>query len=200
MRLTQHALFPARPPLQPRRRAGLAPRADAALSPPFTLVKRTPAYELRLYKSYTVAAVAYDTRPEGLARLAAYFDGSNAAEARIPATSPLTMRYAPAPGGLAKRMELFVPPVPGALPPAPSDGSVVLEAAGGELLASLSVPGSVTPEVAAAARARLAAALAADGLRVSDEEGAFRVAQFGPLFSLAERRNEVLLAVALGKA
>ena len=44
-----------------------------------------------------------------------------------------------------------------------------------------------------------AAALEADGLQLaaSDAAGGFRVSQFGPLYSLKPRKNELLLRVAL---
>ena len=62
------------------------------------------------------------------------------------------------------------------------------------------VLGNITPEVATGARARLAAALAADGVRVheDDEAGGFRVAQYGPMYSLKPRKNEIILRVTLG--
>jgi hypothetical protein len=45
-----------------------------------------------------------------------------------------------------------------------------------------------------------AAALAADGLALapSEADGGFRLSQFGPLYTLKPRRNELLLRVQLG--
>ena len=45
-----------------------------------------------------------------------------------------------------------------------------------------------------------AAALAADGLALAplDAEGGFRLSQFGPMYSLKPRKNEILLRVSLG--
>lgn len=69
------------------------------LTPPYTVVRATASYELRVYGAYTAANTAYDQRrDEGLQRLAEYCDGANADEAALAATQPLTMRYDPAPG------------------------------------------------------------------------------------------------------
>lgn len=109
--------------------------------------------------------------------------------------------------------------------PAPSSPDVALRAAGGEAVAALVVTGNVTPATALAARARLlgagpcrsgamhpsasswikhslgcpAAALEADGLKLapSEQGGGFRLSQFGPLYTLKPRRNELLLRVSL---
>lgn len=170
---------------------------------PFTVLKANDKYELRLYTAYTVASAAYTTRPEGLDTLSGYFEAHS-----LPPTQPLLLRYEPqADGQLAKRMELRVV-VPGACaaaaqaqqPPQPAAGSgVELRVAGGELVAATGVSGNVTPEVARQVRAALVAALEADGLRLcpADAGGAFRLCQFGPLFSLKERKNELLLGVVL---
>jgi hypothetical protein len=133
------------PPSQP------PPDDDAPppwLTPPYTVVRATAVYELRVYGAYTASNTPYDQRrDEGLQRLAEYCDGANADEAALAATQPLTMRYDPAPGvralrcarvacwhsppdaltrrgrsaaqgGFVKSMELFVGPRRGAAPSA----------------------------------------------------------------------------------
>jgi hypothetical protein len=72
--------------------------AALGLAPPYSVVRRTEAYELRVYGSYTAATTPYVQRPDGLQRLAEYCDGANADAAPLAATQPLTMRYDPAPG------------------------------------------------------------------------------------------------------
>jgi hypothetical protein len=89
------------PPSQP------PPDEDAPppwLTPPYTVVRATAVYELRVYGAYTAANTPYNQRrDEGLQRLAEYCDGANADEAALAATQPLTMRYDPAPGVRALR-------------------------------------------------------------------------------------------------
>ena len=67
----------------------------------------------------------------------------------------------------------------------------------GELLAAATFEGNATPETAEFYRARLVDALAASGLSCADER-AFRINTFGPLYSLAKRRNELLVRVSTG--
>ena len=106
------------------------------------MVKTAEVYELRLYGAHVVARTAYDKRPEGISRLAAFLD-----DAGCPSTQPLLMRYAPGPsGGLDKTMELFVPTE--SADGVTSNGDVELTSAGGELVASIEFSGNVTPELA----------------------------------------------------
>lgn len=69
--------------------------------------------------------------------------------------------------------------------------------AGGELVAVLKFEGYITPDAAEAARKKLLAALAADGVSLAEAEagGLFRVAQYGPVFSLSTRVNEMMLKI-----
>jgi hypothetical protein len=91
---------PSSPPAKPAKAALTEEEAAAALglAPPYSVVRRTEAYELRVYGSYTAATTPYVQRPDGLQRLAEYCDGANADAAPLAATQPLTMRYDPAPG------------------------------------------------------------------------------------------------------
>lgn len=59
-------------------------------------------------------------------------------------------------------------------PPQPNDPSVSIEIAGGEIIASLRFEGNATPELAAALRQRLLAALEAGGYGVWQEAGCVR--------------------------
>lgn len=173
------------------------------LTPPFTSVKRTPAYELRVYGAYTAATTEYNTRPEGLGRVSEYFDGGNAEKVLLAPTQPLVTRYQPLGKGLLKYMELMVGPrrdgAAQAVPPASAVDGVSVVAAGAEAVAVVGITGNVTPETAAAVRQRLVDALAADGIAVhpDDAEGGFRLAQYGPMYSLKPRKNELLVKVKL---
>ena len=182
-------------PTRARGRAAVQPRASASAgSLPFELLRTAPGYELRVYGAYAVASTSYNTRPEGLERLARYFDGANAAGARLPPTQPLITRYEPQPadGSLAKWMELRVE-TEGQAPQPAAGIDVELFVSGGEALAVCEVRGTVTPELAEGARRQLLAALARDGLRA--EDGPFCLAAYGPLYSLSERRNELWVRV-----
>lgn len=99
-------------------------------------------------------------------------------------------------GGAASPSESGLP----APPPLPTREGVRLAARGGELVAAARVPAQyATPEAALSAREALASALERDGLRICerDSRGAFRLAQYGALFQLEERVNEVQLRVEL---
>ena len=101
-------------------------------------------------------------------------------------------------------MQVYVVPrdAPGAAAadlPAPTDPDVALGIAGGEVIAAVRFEGNATQEACEAARQRLLAALAADGLALGEAEagGEFRLAQYGALHSLQTRINEVWLTIRL---
>jgi len=184
---------------------GQAPAEEepsSASSPPFSTVQSTPRYELRVYGAFTAACAPYQTRPEGLQRLTEYLEGANAAQARLPATQPVITRYVPSGTALHKSMELLVSLTGTGLDsaPAPVGEHVSLRAAGGEAVAVVQLFGNVTPDAAAGARAQLLAALSADGMALEEEDaaGGFRLAAYGPMYSLKPRRNELMLRVRLG--
>lgn len=183
---------------------GAAASGASSNSPPFTVLRRGTGYELRVYGAYVAVRTPYSTRGDGLQRLSEYLDGRGSVEGTCcVATTPVFTFYQADPedpGSLSKHMELFVALPPGqAQPPTPRpDSGVSLRVGGGEPLAVLPLVGNVTPEAAAAGRAQLEAALAQDGLAVLPEPGApFRIASYGPLFSLAPRLNELMLRVQL---
>ena len=101
-------------------------------------------------------------------------------------------------------MQMFVGPRKAAeqtgTAPLPRDSSLRLVVAGGVPVAVMEFTGNVTPEAAAAARAKLVAALEADGISVAeaDARGSFQVAQFGAIFQLATRTNEMRVRVSMG--
>lgn len=177
-------------------------QSSAVSFPPYTIFKQTKQYDLRLYDVYPVVEVQYQRRDEGYLALGTYFDGRNSASLKFQESQPVVMRYEP---GGKKSMQLHVGrtkdgtagPFTVTELPAPSDPQVSLSIAGGEVLAVLRFEGNITPVSAEAARKQLLAALQADGLQVAEEEaqGLFRVAQYGPLFSLSTRVNEMMLRV-----
>ena len=165
------------------------------------MLRSTPLYELRVYSAYVAARTCYDTRPEGLGRLTEYLEGANERQERLPAPQPLVTRYDPLieGGELLKTMLLAAQPKDGSQAPRPSVEGVELCVAGGEALACRELLGNVTPAVAERARAQLLEVLTLDGLSLDEEDssGGFRLATYGPLYSLAERRNELWLRVRL---
>jgi hypothetical protein len=90
------ATAPARPAPPARARRPLARPASAAAPPsfpPYTLIARTPDYDLRLYAAHVVAVTPYARRDDGFARLGEYLAGANASATRFGDCQPVVMRY-----------------------------------------------------------------------------------------------------------
>lgn len=175
-----------------RTRAGSESLDLATGTPGFQTLVTGEGYSIRLYDTHFVVRTAYSRRDEGFDTLGSYLDGNNEASVRIPAPQPVVMTYLP---GGSKIMQLFVPTPKEGMPPLPLAPGVSLEVAGGQALAVTEFTGYATKEAAARARESLTAALAKDGLSVSDD--VFLIAQYGPLFSLSTRVNELLVPVKL---
>ncbi|EFJ45759.1 hypothetical protein VOLCADRAFT_93948 [Volvox carteri f. nagariensis] len=81
--------------------------------------------------------------------------------------------------------------------PSPLEPGVRVNVSGGELIAVLKFDGYITPASADAARKRLMAYLQRDGVRLSeaDAAGRFRCAQYGAVYQLGDRLNEMMLQV-----
>lgn len=162
---------------------------------PYDVVGRGDSYELRVYGAYYVAATKYENRERGLATLVEYMEGGNAEGAMYPPTQPLTTRYFE--GGKTMELALLGRRARESIAEPNAGGDVSVVATGGELLAAATFEGNATPETAEFYRARLVDALAASGLSCADERE-FRINTFGPLYSLAKRRNELLVRVSTG--
>ena len=162
---------------------------------PYDVVGRGDSYELRVYGAYYVAATTYENREHGLATLVEYMEGGNAEGAMYPPTQPLTTRYFE--GGKTMELALLGRRARESIAEPNAGGDVRVMATGGELLAAATFEGNATPETAEFYRARLVDALAASGLSCADERE-FRINTFGPLYSLAKRRNELLVRVSTG--
>lgn len=152
---------------------------------------------------YPVVEREYQKREEGYAALGGYLDGDNATGTKFNFTQPVVMSY-PKEGN--KTMQMFVGSVratgevlpPSALP-LPTDSTVRLTVAGGEVVAVMKFEGYITPETAGSARRQLEEALQQDGVALAEQEaaGLFRVAQYGPVYSLSPRLNEMMLKIRL---
>ena len=196
--------------------APASPPSDSSASsssvfPPYTLLPRSPAYDLRLYTPHWILSTPYTRRDEGFERLGAYGAGANGAGARAPAAAqPVVMWFpsrsaadASASASVDKRMTLHIvgAGVNGGVapPPPPTTPGVSLGVGGGEVLAVSRFEGYATPDATLAALDALLAALSADGVKLGPEaeQGAFRLAQYGPLFTLETRVNEVQVPVQL---
>jgi hypothetical protein len=186
--------------------------STSSVFPPYTLVSRTPAYDLRLYAPHWLISTPYTRRDEGFERLGSYGAGANAAGTVAPAAAqPVVMWFPSRPGGSGsgsgaaaeKRMTLHVlgAGAPGAgPPPAPTTPGVSLDVGGGEVLAVARFEGYATPDATLTALDALTSALAVDSLRLTPDAqaGAFRLAQYGALFTLETRVNEVQVGVVVG--
>eukprot|EP00195_Chlamydomonas_chlamydogama_P015575 CAMPEP_0202901682 /NCGR_PEP_ID=MMETSP1392-20130828/14398_1 /ASSEMBLY_ACC=CAM_ASM_000868 /TAXON_ID=225041 /ORGANISM="Chlamydomonas chlamydogama, Strain SAG 11-48b" /LENGTH=190 /DNA_ID=CAMNT_0049588285 /DNA_START=287 /DNA_END=859 /DNA_ORIENTATION=+ len=188
----------------------MASTSNAPEFPPYTVVKRADGYDLRLYDVYPVVEMEYARREEGYAALGEYIDGVNAARTRFSYTQPVIMRYEPSG---RKMMQMYLgsqrladgttkPPASSAAQalatlPAPQGSGVRVSVAGGELVAVLRFEGYITPTAAEAARKQLLAALKRDGVQLADEEagGLFRCGQYGAVYQLGGRLNEMMLRV-----
>lgn len=80
--------------------------------------------------------------------------------------------------------------------PEPEDPSVTLAIAGGAIIAVGQLTGYATKEACETRLRQLRVDLQKDGLKIDEDKG-FSVAQYGPMFSLEERLNEVWLTVSL---
>jgi len=174
------------------------------VQPKCEVVQETDAFQLRLYAPFVAAAVEYEKRDEGFLLLGEYLGGANERGARLVFTQPVFVTVDPDAG--TKTMAVYVPSVAPAAgggfqdlgrAPAPEDAAVRLEVAGGSLVAAATLEGNVTPDAAEAARRRLVAALREAGvaLTADAERAAFQVLQYGPVYSLKTRVNEVLVGV-----
>lgn len=169
--------------------------AEESLQPPFKVIGKTEGYEVRLYDTYLYVSTPYDRRDEGIGALSSYFDGQNSVEVKIPATQPVVMQYEPLEGGgFAKSMRLYTPRAGEGPPPMPTSPNLQMQVSGAELVAVLRFSGNITQETADMAIKQLTNALAQDGITPKDaDSGVFRMAQYGPLYSLSPRKNELWL-------
>ncbi|KAG2429512.1 hypothetical protein HXX76_010747 [Chlamydomonas incerta] len=179
--------------------------------PPYTVLSKNADYALRLYDVFPVVEMDYARREEGYAALGAYFDGANGAAERFAYSQPVVMEYLP---DGRKVMQMYVgarrgqeaaaaagakPPAVSSLP-APTERGVRLNVSGGELVAVAQFDGFITPTTAEAVRQRLLACLARDGLKTADtdgEGGRFRCSQYGAVYQLGPRLNEMVLQIKL---
>ncbi|GIL60879.1 hypothetical protein Vafri_15714 [Volvox africanus] len=179
--------------------------------PPYNVVSKNSEYSLRLYNVFPVVEMDYQRREEGYAILGSYIDGRNSENICYAYTQPVVMCYYP---DGRKVMQMFIcpqqtvaskrelqqgasaAPAPTLLP-GPLDPAVRVNVSGGELVAILQFEGYITPANAEAARQRLLTYLQRDGIRLSeaDTAGRFRCAQYGAVYQLGGRLNEIMLQV-----
>lgn len=176
--------------------------------PPYAVIRGTQFYDLRLYNVYPVVEIDYTRREEGYLALGGYIDGDNQTGTAFNYTQPVVMRYEPEG---RKSMQMFVgskrgepmlrgfkrPNIKLTELPSPTSPGVRLNVAGGELVAVLRFEGSITPQRARAVYEQLVKSLKKDGVELADSEkdGLFRIAQYGPVYTIEKRMAEILLAV-----
>jgi len=168
----------------------------------FTLLRASEkGYDLRLIDAHPAVQTTYTNRGDGIEKLAKYFDGVNADGVQFASTQPLFMWHGEE-GGKVMRLRVGkrVDGETGSLPPAPEPGSeLALTVAGGNAVAVIVVKEqNVTPDVAKVYLSRLREMLAEDGIKTKHaDESRFGVCQYGELYTMAERLNELLVEVAL---
>jgi SOUL heme-binding protein len=167
------------------------------------VVKKLDKYFLRLYEPYVALSVGYTHRQEAYDAIAGYFKGLNKSEGvTFVETQPIMLCYF-ADG--SKQMRAYVGPSSSGEQlalnelPQPLLAGSQLVAAGGLLCACLPFNGNVTPSAVTSTADELKFLLQQDGiiLAAAEADGFVSVAQYGPVYSLAERYNEVILQVRL---
>jgi len=168
---------------------------------PFTPIDKRAAYDIRLLKPHPVALTYYSNRGDGYLSLGSYMSGENESEARFPESQPIVMSYR-GKNQEEKTMQVYIATENGKPPPLPKDRSVILDVAGGEVIAAKRFEGSATKEICDLVRQKLLQALAQDGVSTVrdaswDSSNDFQLAQYGPLHSLSPRLNEIWIKVKL---
>ncbi|MBL6076423.1 heme-binding protein [Belnapia sp. T18] len=179
--------------------------------PRFTVVERVGEVEIRDYAPRVAAETLVEAdseeaaRREGFRRLAGYIFGGNRGRTRIEMTAPVAqgsariamtapVGQAAAPGGWAIRFFLPAEIASAEAAPVPEDGRVAILTIPGERVAVLGYAGVPSAEAAAAARARLLAALGAGPWRT---EGEIFDWFYDPPWTLPPlRRNEAVVRVS----
>ena len=171
--------------------AGCKTSRKGSESAPYRVVSRDGKFELRDYPALAVVETAMGADSgSSFQRLFRYISGGNAAEQKIPMTTPVFMG-----GGESRRSMSFVLPENLESAPAPEDPAVRLAGIPGGRFAVFGFSGSRSPEAEAAALQKLRSWMTTRRLASSGE----------PLFGYFDppwtpsflRRNEVMLRVEL---
>lgn len=89
------------PPQTQQRAAAPAPPTPAPGTtsdpefPPYKVLSKGSAYDLRFYEVYPVVEMDYSRREEGYLALGGYQDGANSSSSRFGHTQPVVMSYHP---------------------------------------------------------------------------------------------------------
>lgn len=177
---------------------GNAEPRERCSEPTCTVVRAAEGYELRLYDPFVCVCTDYEARGEGIEVLAEYMDGKNDRSVRYPSSQPLLMAHHVD----RKVMKLFVAStraVDVSTLPSSSRPDVRLDLEGGYLVSAALFHGHATKERVEEEYRALVRRLEADGLSIShdDNHERYHVAQYGPLFSLKPRKNELWVRVQL---
>lgn len=172
--------------------------SEMCSEPTCTVVRDAEGYELRLYDPFVCVCTDYEARGEGIEVLAEYMDGKNDQSVRYPSSQPLLMAHHVD----RKVMKLFVAStktVDVSTLPSSSRPDVRLDLEGGYLVAATLFHGHATKERVEEEYHALVRRLEADGLSTAhdDDQERYHVAQYGPIFSLKPRKNELWVRVQL---
>merc|ERR1711920_935415 len=159
---------------------------------PFDILASKDNYEIRSYPLYPVVSVKYDKRDEGMSSLIAYLEGGNEGAVEYPATQPLVNTYYRTNDGFVKSMELYLGPK--AETPSPPTVPWKQVGTSGGVFAVRSFDGPSMQKNVEPNLKKLMADLEADGISVPDANE-FRLAMYGPIYSLMPTKKEVWLKV-----
>uniref|UniRef100_A0A7S2NPD6 SOUL heme-binding protein n=1 Tax=Cyanoptyche gloeocystis TaxID=77922 RepID=A0A7S2NPD6_9EUKA len=168
--------------------------------PPYLLVRRYPAFEIRSYSPCVVVQTPYTSRPAAYAALDDYLVGANSIARILPRTSPVVMQVPsssspPSPSAPPKLMSYFLPSryTDASAAPVPTSPDMCLASFGSRPVAVAQFSGSATPEAVMFHRRALLRELEKGGWAVAaGEDSIIRFAQYDAIYSLPwNRRNEV---------
>lgn len=171
---------------------------------PFTPVENRDGYTLRLLQPHPIARTAYSSRGDGYLTLGSYMSGANQTETRYPESHPIVMSYTTEDKDgkdWKKMMQVYLHQEDNTQAPAlPNDKSIIIDIAGGEIIAAKKFEGNATQEVCEQNYRALVGQLEVDfGPNALPAQGTidFQLAQYGPLHSLSPRLNEIWIKIKM---
>eukprot|EP00182_Erythrolobus_australicus_P000194 CAMPEP_0185841404 /NCGR_PEP_ID=MMETSP1353-20130828/17849_1 /TAXON_ID=1077150 /ORGANISM="Erythrolobus australicus, Strain CCMP3124" /LENGTH=322 /DNA_ID=CAMNT_0028540871 /DNA_START=126 /DNA_END=1091 /DNA_ORIENTATION=+ len=158
--------------------------------PTYSILRRAREYEVRKYDPFYTADVAYETRPEGLARLDAYYGGANDLAVSIPRTVPVLLEFADGFDGKKKMCGIL--PISAAAPPKPTAPWIELRSRPSTKLAAFTFGGNLTPEVAKYYYQVLLDKLERDGICRASPKSKVSLAQFSAVYTVPwQKKHEI---------
>lgn len=171
---------------------------------PWMPVENRNGYTLRLLQPHPIAKTTYTNRGDGYLSLGSYMSGANQTQTRYPESHPIVMSYSADDASAKdwkKVMHVYLHQEDSTEPPAlPTDDSVTLDIAGGNIIAAKKFEGNATQPVCEKYYRELVKQLEVDfGPGALPQQGTidFQLAQYGPLHSLTPRLNEIWITISM---